>query len=152
MRSKQPKRRNYISGKKDRRINILNMPSNTGNETPNIENNPQPTLHNAAYKMTVSRAEEWYNILNIRYYEHLYERYRMQWADTTDKSGDTLLETEIKIAELPPNKKEAQTNEPKSANDFNKIIPPKSQILCLDVTSLHRYITYTRKPQRHMSQ
>ena len=73
MRFKQSKRRIYISGKKEKRVNKRNMSSFTGNETPNIENKLQPTLHNVAYKMTVSRIEEWYNLLNIRYYVQLYE-------------------------------------------------------------------------------
>ena len=46
MRSKQSK---------TKRVNEQNMPSNTRNETPNIGNEPQPTLHNGAYKMTIIR-------------------------------------------------------------------------------------------------
>lgn len=111
MRSKQSKRRNYISGKKKKRVNKRNMPSNIGNETPNIENELQLTLHNAAYKMTVSRVEEWYNLLNIRYYKHLFETYHIHWVSTRDKSNATLLEMKIKLQSyLPINKKYKQKN------------------------------------------
>lgn len=104
-------------------MNKRNNPSNAGDETPNIKDEPQqPTLQNADYKMTVSSVQQWYNILNIRHYEHLYEAYHIHWADTMDKSGDTLLETKIKIAELPPNRKEKKkTKEPKDTNNFNEI-------------------------------
>lgn len=104
-------------------MNKRNNPSNAGDETPNIKDEPQqPTLQNADYKMTVSSVQQWYNILNIRHYEHLYEAYHIHWADTTDKIGDTLLETKIKIAELPPNRKEKKkTKEPKDTNNFNEI-------------------------------
>ena len=115
------------------------MPSNTGNETSNIENELQLTLHNAAYKITVSRVEEWYNLLNIRYYKHLYETYHIHWVSTRDKSksNDTILEMKIKTAELPPNKQEIQTKEQKDAINFNDTIPPRSQIMYVI------YICYT---------
>ena len=32
---------------------------------------PLPTLQKAAYKMTAVRPNEWYDLLNIHYYEHL---------------------------------------------------------------------------------
>ena len=35
----------------------------------------------------------------------------------------------MKIAELPSNKRETQTKEPKDTNDFNELIPVKSQVL-----------------------
>lgn len=95
-------------------MNKRNNPSNAGDETPNIKDEPQqPTLQNADYKMTVSSIQQWYNILNIRHYEHLYEAYHIHWADTMDKSGDTLLETKIKIAELPPYRKEKKNKRTK---------------------------------------
>lgn len=117
-------------------MNKRNNPSNAGDETPNIKDEPQqPTLQNADYKMTVSSVQQWYNILNIRHYEHLYEAYHIHWADTMDKSGDTLLETKIKIAELPPNRKEKKKQK-------NQKIP----------TTLMKYMSccYTTPPTCHL--
>ena len=94
------------------------MPVNTGNGPPNTESEPQLTLYNAAYKMKVSRAEECCNLLNISYYQHVYETYHIHWTDTKDKSGDTLLETKIKIPELPSNKKRNTNKRPKRCHQF----------------------------------
>ena len=114
----QSKRTNYISGKRKKRVNKWNMPVNTGNGPPNTENEPQLTLYNATYKMKVSRAEECCNLLNISYYQHVYETYHIHWTDTKDKSGDTLLETKIKIPELPSNKKRNTNKRPKRCHQF----------------------------------
>ena len=32
---------------------------------------PTPTLQNTAYKMIVNNVNEWFEVMNIRYYEHL---------------------------------------------------------------------------------
>ena len=32
---------------------------------------PTPILQNTAYKMIVNNVNEWYKVMNIRYYEHL---------------------------------------------------------------------------------
>ena len=38
--------------------------------------------------------------MNIRYYEYLQEIYDMVWSDTSDKEGETLLETQVKVSEI----------------------------------------------------
>ena len=52
MRSKSAKYRNYTS------------------KEPTYDE-PTPTLQNAAFKMIVNNVNEWYELMNIRYYEHL---------------------------------------------------------------------------------
>ena len=92
---------------------------------------PLPTLQKAAYKMTIVRVNEWYDILNIRYYEHLQKTFYTEWTDTLDKGGDVLLGTQVKI--FKQNMKNS-TNDTKAEEDsnqtlFNESIPPKSNIL-----------------------
>ena len=38
---------------------------------------PLTTLQKAAYKMIVVRPNEWYDLLNICYYEHLQKRFTL---------------------------------------------------------------------------
>ena len=81
--------------------------------------------------MTVVRPNEWYDLLNIRYYEHLQKTFYIEWIDTLDKGGNVLLETQVKI--FKQNKKHS-TNDTKTEEDsnqtlFNELIPPKSYIL-----------------------
>ena len=45
----------------------------------------------------------------------------ISWSDITDKSGSVLLETKIKVAEL-PQRNNGNTNN----NMFNETIPPKN--------------------------
>ena len=92
---------------------------------------PSPTLQKAAYKMTVVRPNEWYDLLNIRYYKHLQEMFYTEWTDTIDKEGNVLLETQVKV--FKQNKKNS-TNNTKSEEDsnqklFNESISPKSNFL-----------------------
>ena len=92
---------------------------------------PLPTLQKAAYKMTIVRLNEWYDILDIRYYEHLQKTFYTEWTDTLDKGGDVLLGTQVKI--FKQNMKNS-TNDTKAEEDsnqtlFNGSIPPKSNIL-----------------------
>ena len=91
---------------------------------------PLPTLQKVAYKMTVVRPNEWYELLNIRYYEHLQKTFYIEWTDTLDKGGNVLLETQVKI--FKQNKKNS-TNDTKTEEDsnqtlFNESIPPKNNI------------------------
>ena len=50
--------------------------------------------------MIVNNVNEWYKVMNIRYYEHLQEVYNIVWSDTSDKEGKTLLETQVKVSEI----------------------------------------------------
>ena len=61
MRSKSAKYRNYISKKKETKQNHNAIQYEE----------PTPTLQNAAYKMIVNNVNEWYEVMNIRYHEHL---------------------------------------------------------------------------------
>ena len=81
--------------------------------------------------MTVVRPNEWYDLLNIRYYEHLQKTFYIEWTDTLDKGGNVFLEAQVKIFKR--NKKNS-TNNTKTEEDsnqtlFNESIPPKSNIL-----------------------
>ena len=90
MRSKSAKYRNYTSKKKEikQNLNTIQYEERT------------PTLQNAGYKMIVNNVNEWYEVMNIRYYEHLQEVYDIVWCDTSDKDGKTLLETQVKVSEI----------------------------------------------------
>ena len=80
----------------------------------------QPTQHHAAYKMRNIHVDEWYELLN--YYERLHKSYHISWSHITDKIGSVLLETQIKVAELPlRNNVNNNTN-----NMFNETIPSKN--------------------------
>ena len=87
---------------------------------------PLPTLQKAAYKMTVVRPSEWYDLLNIRYYEHLQKTVYIEWTETIDKGGNVLLETQVKI--FKQNKKNStkntKTEEGSNQTLFNESIPP----------------------------
>ena len=71
---------------------------------------PLPTLQKAAYKMTVVRPNEWYNLLNICYYEHLQKTFYIELTDTLDKESNVLLETQVNIF---------KQNKKNSTNDTN---------------------------------
>ena len=115
MRYRTGKSRSYTSKRKDTKVTNKNS-ENT------FESEPQPTQHNAAYKMTNIHVDEWYESLSIRYYEHLHKSYHISFSDITDKSGYVLLETQIKVAELPlRNNVNNNTN-----NMFNETIPSKN--------------------------
>ena len=81
--------------------------------------------------MTVVRRNEWFDLLNIRYYEHLQKMFYIEWTDILDIGGNVLLETQVKV--FKQNKKNS-TNDIKTEEDsnqtlFNESIPPKSNIL-----------------------
>ena len=80
---------------------------------------PLPTLQKAAYKMTIVRLNEWYDILDIRYYEHLQKTFYTEWTDTLDKGGDVLLGTQVKI--FKQNMKNS-TNDTKAEEDSNQTL------------------------------
>ena len=90
MRSKSAKARNYTSKKKE----IKQKQDAIQYEE------PTPRLQNAPYKMMVNNVIEWYEVMNIRYYEHLQEIYGIVWSDTSEKEGKTLLETQVKVSEI----------------------------------------------------
>ena len=61
MRSKSAKYRNYTSKKEETKQNLNAI----------LYEEPAPTLQNAAYKMIVNKVNEWFEVMNIRYYKHL---------------------------------------------------------------------------------
>ena len=61
MRSKSAKYGNYTSKKKETKQNHNAIQYKE----------PTPTLQNAAHKMIVNNVNEWYEVMNIRYHEHL---------------------------------------------------------------------------------
>ena len=61
MRSKSAKYRNYTSKKEE----------TSQNHNAIQYEEPTPTLQNTAYKMIVNNVNEWFKVMNIRYYEHL---------------------------------------------------------------------------------
>ena len=70
MRKKSCKNRNYTSNRK-----IAKSQGQKDDKITNIENRnasePQPALDNAAYKMEIANTRKWFELRNIRYYEHL---------------------------------------------------------------------------------
>ena len=82
-----------------------------------MDGEPFSTLQKAASKMTLVRPNEWYDLLNIRYYEHLQKIFYIEWTDTLDKGGNVLLETQVKI--FKQNKKNS-TNDTKTEEDSNQ--------------------------------
>lgn len=83
------------------------------------DSEPQPTLQNAAYKIEPANTKKCYELLSIRYYEHLQTTYHTSWSETLDKNGKILPETQVKIA---------------LSNDvdkiiFNKCIPMKNNTI-----------------------
>ena len=83
------------------------------------DSEPQPTLQNAAYKIEPTNTKKCYELLSIRYYEHLQTTYHTSWSETLDKNGKILPETQVKIA---------------LSNDvdkiiFNKCIPMKNNTI-----------------------
>ena len=83
----------------------------------NTNGEPLPTLQKAACKMTVVRLNEWFDLLNIRYYEHLQKMFYIEWTDILDKGGNLLLETQVKV--FKQNKKNS-TNNTKSEEESIK--------------------------------
>lgn len=57
MRYRNRKTKNYTSKRKDSKVTDKNS-------TNTFESKPQPTQHNAAYKMTNLHVDEWYELLN----------------------------------------------------------------------------------------
>ena len=61
MRSKSAKHRNYTSKKKEikQNLNAIQYEETT------------PSFQNAEYRLIVNNVHEWYEVMTIRYYEHL---------------------------------------------------------------------------------
>ena len=79
--------------------------------------------------MEITNTKKWYELLNIRYYEHLEATYHISWSDTLDKNGNTLLETQVKAAlpnDVNSNKKGAEDSD---NTIFNEFIPTKNHTL-----------------------
>ena len=70
MRYRTGKTRSYTSKRKHTKVT-------NKNSADAFEKEPQPTQHNAAYKMTNINVDEWYELLNIRYYEHLHKSHHI---------------------------------------------------------------------------
>ena len=123
MRSKSAKYRNYTSKKKEIKQNLNAIQYEE----------PTPTLQNAACKMIVNDVNEWYEVMNMRYYEHLQEVYNIVWSDTSDKEGKTLLEKQVKVSEIM-----TETNK----NRKNKTHPTTSEIILSKNQSLYIITLY----------
>ena len=129
MRSKTSKTRNCNSKSRPSKKIEQKIAENGGDMDTNGE--PLPTLPKAAYKMTVVRPNEWYDLLNIRYYEHVQKMFYNEWTDTIDKEGNVLLETQVKVfKQIKKNStNDIKTEEESNQTLFNESIPPKSNIL-----------------------
>ena len=92
MRTRTTKSRNY-SKKVRKNAKLKTQPQEFDDE-------PVLTTYLAAFKLNVANPTGWYELFIIRYYEHLQNIYNIIWSDVYDKSGDILLETQIKVAEL----------------------------------------------------
>ena len=68
--------------------------------------------------MTVVRPNEWYDLLNIHYDEHLQKTFYIEWANTLDQGRNVLLQTQVKI--FKQNKKNS-TNNTKTEDPHIKI-------------------------------
>ena len=55
--------------------------------------------HNPLY-LEIANTKKQYELLNIRYYEHLKGTYHISWSDTLDKNANILLKTQMKVALL----------------------------------------------------
>ena len=77
--------------------------------------------------MIVNNVNEWYEVMNIRYYEHLQEAYDIVWSDNSDKEGKTLLETQAKVYEMMTETNKNRKN--KTHPTTSEIIPSKNQTL-----------------------
>ena len=75
MRSTTSKTRNYNSNSRSSKKIEQIIAENGSDIDTNWE--PLPTLQKVAYKMTVVRLNEWYDLLNICYYEHLQKRFTL---------------------------------------------------------------------------
>ena len=127
MRSKALKTRNYNSkSKSSEKIEQIIAENGSDMDT---DGEPLPALQKAAYKMTVVRPNEWYDLLNIRYYEHLQKTFYIEWTDTLVKEGNVLLETQVKIFKQNKNSANDTKTEEDSNQTFNESIPPKGNIL-----------------------
>ena len=111
MKHRTGKTRSYTWKRKDTKV------TNKISADP-FENEAQETQHNTAYKMTNTNADEWYELLSIRYYESLHKSCHISCSDITDKSGAVPWETQIKVAELP-----RRNNVNTDDNIFNETIP-----------------------------
>lgn len=93
------------------------------------DSEPQPTLQNAAYKIEPANTKKCYELLSIRYYEHLETTYHTSWSETLDKNGKILPETQVKIAlsnDVNNNKKGPENSD---KIIFNKCIPMKNNTI-----------------------
>ena len=87
MRYRTGKTRSYTSKKKKRKKDTKLTTKNSANA---FQTKPQPTQQNAAYKMTNIHVDEWHELLNIHYYEHLHKSHHISWSDFTVKSVSVL--------------------------------------------------------------
>lgn len=79
--------------------------------------------------MEIANTKKWYELFNICYYEHLEATYHISWSDTLDKYGNTLLESQVKVA-LPNDLNSSKKCTKDSDNTiFNECIPTKNQTL-----------------------
>ena len=62
---------------------------------------PTPTTQHVTYQITIVNTNDRFELINARYYEHLYDNYDIARVDFTDKSSTTSLEIQVRVAELP---------------------------------------------------
>ena len=84
--------------------------------------------------MIVNNVNGWYEVMNIRYYEHLQDIYDIVWSDTSDKEGKTLLETQVKVSEIMTETNKNRKN--KAHPTASEIVPSKNQMLYI-ITLYH---------------
>lgn len=95
MRIKMGHTKHYNWKKKAEQSNILRR--NRYDDT----SEPTLTTQHVTYKITNVNTSDRYELVNVRYYEHLYENYHIAWMDFADKNGTTSLENQVRVAELP---------------------------------------------------
>ena len=89
MRTRTTKSRNYIK-KVRKNAKLKTQPQEFDDE-------PVPATQLASFKLNVGNPTDWYELFDIRYYEHLQNMYNIIWSDVYDKSGDIPLETQIMV-------------------------------------------------------
>ena len=77
--------------------------------------------------MTVSNVNEWHELMDIRYYEHLQHSFDTVWNEISDKEGKTLLKAQGKVAEIMTESTNKNINNENKVATFNRTVPSKNQ-------------------------
>ena len=86
--------------------------------------------------MIVPNVNEWYELMDIKYYGHLNHRYYIVWDDISDKEEKTLLETQMKVAKMMTESTNKNLNNENKEVTLNETAPSKSQTLYI-ITLYH---------------